>query len=135
MKIDELRKIRNKNVAQQNELAYLEMKECTESIASFPWITEVLEANGESIDNGILIRLSDTPEQGGMTWYGSWLTYSEKFYEFEVLTDWKSRQVIEIESWKELIPEINAHKKGTGKTHGFIALELLSEYTQKLTRQ
>jgi len=132
MRIDE---IRNKNVAQQNELAYLEMKECSELIASFPWITEVLEANGESIENGILIRLSGTPEQGGMIWFGSWLTYSEKFYEFEVLIDSKSKQIVEIESWEELNPEINARKKGTGKTHGFIALELLAEYTLKLTRQ
>ncbi|AJQ97192.1 hypothetical protein [Gynuella sunshinyii] len=70
MKIDELQKIRNKNVAQQNELSYLEMRECSESLNSIEWISEVLEANGETVNSGILIRLSDTPEQGGLAWFG-----------------------------------------------------------------
>jgi hypothetical protein len=127
MNIEELRKIRNKNVAQQNELAYLEMKQCMESLTAYPWISFVLEKHELSTDTGILISLSCVPDQAGMLWYGTWLSNSKKFYDFEVLTSTDSKKIIEIEGWKEVSPDISANKKGIGKTQACIALELLLE--------
>jgi len=125
MNIEDLRQIRNKNVAQQNELTYLEMKQCAESINDHPWIPALLERCGQSAKNGLLIRLSDVPDQEGALWYGSWLSSRRKFYDFEVLTSRDTSKIIEIESWEEVSPEINAHKKGIGKTPAYIALEVL----------
>jgi len=128
MSIEDLRKIRNKNVAQQNELTYLEMKECAASFDRISWILEALAMHGHSKDSGILIRLSDVPDQEGTLWSGSWLATNNTFYEFEVLTNQESTIIIEVESWLEVNPEISAHKKGIGKTPAYIALELLSEH-------
>jgi len=128
MSIEDLRQIRNKNVAQQNELTYLEMKKCAASLNEMRWLPEVLSNHGNDKDSGILISLSDVPEQEGTLWYGSWLAASKVFYEFEVLTNRESTNIIEVESWKEVSPEVSGHKKGIGKTPAYIALELLSEY-------
>jgi len=84
--------------------------------------------HGHSKDSGILIRLSDVPDQEGTLWSGSWLATNNTFYEFEVLTNQESTIIIEVESWLEVNPEISAHKKGIGKTPAYIALELLSEH-------
>ncbi len=127
MNIEDLRKIRNKNVAQQNELAYLEMKQCMESLTAHSWIRSVLEMNGVNSNEGILISLSDVPAQSGMLWFGTWLSIAKKFYDFEVLTNTDSSKSIEIEQWQEVNPEISPNKKGIGKTQAYIALELLSE--------
>jgi hypothetical protein len=130
MNIEELRKIRNKNVAQQNELSYLEMKQCMESLKVHPWVSSVSENYGQRTDGGILISLSDVPDQAGTLWYGSWLSVSKRFYNFEVLTNADSTKVIDVEAWQEVVFDISAKSKGTGKTHAYIALELLSEYTK-----
>ena len=130
MNIEELRKIRNKNVAQQNELSYLEMKQCMESLKAHPWISSVLEKYELRADAGILLSLSDIPDQAGRLWYGSWLSVSKKFYNFEVLTNTDSTKVIDVEAWQEVAPDISANSKGIGKTQAYIALELLSEHTK-----
>ena len=128
MRIDDLRKIRNKNVGIQNELTYLEMKQCVESFDKYDWLKCVLSSRKQPDYSGILIRISDTPEQGGRFWYGTWLSSNKAFYEFIVVTDDSGSYVIEVEVWKEVLPEISGHKKGIGKTKAYIALELLSEY-------
>ncbi|WP_444902860.1 hypothetical protein ACJJIU_13120 [Microbulbifer sp. CnH-101-E] len=130
MSIEDLRQIRNKNVAQQNELTYLEMKECADSFGRVSWLPEVLATHGHTKDSGILISLSDVPDQGGTLWIGSWLATNKTFYEFEVLTNREATKIIEVESWLEVAPEISAHEKGIGKTPACITLELLSEYGQ-----
>jgi len=128
MNIEDLRQIRNKNVAQQNELTYLEMKECAASFGKVLWLPEVLATYGHSKDSGILISLRDVPDQGGTLWIGSWLAINKTFHAFEVLTNRESTKTIEVDSWLEVEPEISGHKKGIGKTPAYIALELLLEY-------
>lgn len=109
MSIEDLCQVRNKNVAQQNELTYLEMKQCMESLTDHSWIASVLEKQEESVNEGILISLSDVPDQGGMLWYGTWLSKSQRFYEFEAPTSEDSAALIHIEYWQEVNPDIAAH--------------------------
>jgi|GEM_PF-1264966 len=111
MNIEELRKIRNKNVAQQNELTYLEMKQCMESLTNHSWIPFVLEKYELSAGAGILISLSNVPEQEGILWFGSWLSTIKNFYDFEVLTSTDSSNIIEVESWQEVTPRFVLTKK------------------------
>ena len=129
MKIEDLRKIRNKNVQQQNQLEYLEMKECSESYrncpTSFPWLNELLKKKGQSIATGILLSVSDIPEQGGMQWMGTWLTNDRKFFEFDIMAEYSSNFLIDVDEWIEVHPTIKERCKGTGKSSAYLALELL----------
>lgn len=134
MKIEELRKIRNKNVQQQNQLKYLEMKECAGSFKTnpvgYPWLVELLSSKGKAIDSGLLIECHDVPEQFGTQWIGTWLSNDKRFYEFDVIADRSTNKLIEIDEWKEFNPEISANLKGIGKSSAYIALELLSEFVK-----
>ena len=126
MNIEELRQIKNKNTSQQNELMFLEMKDCVKSVSSISWLEELLSRYGFNLTDGILILLSGIPEQAGTLWYGTWLTKNQEFFEFVVATTREGNQVLDVESWVKSTPEVSAHKKGIGKTPAYIALELLS---------
>ena len=132
MNIEELRRIRNKNVQQQNELKYLEMKQEAYSFQNkpeaFPWLIELLAKHTLSKENGLLISCSSVPEQGGNQWMGTWLTTSKHFYEFNIMADYSIGVLIEVDSWEEVHPLVSEHCKGTGKSFGYLALTLLAEY-------
>jgi len=132
MNIEELRKIRNKNVQQQNELTYLEMKEEADSFRNnpelFPWLIESLSKNSLTVEAGILVSRSSVPEQGGNQWMGTWLTMDKRFYEFDIMANYETGLLIEIESWEEIHPIVSKHCKGTGKSFGYLALKLLVEH-------
>lgn len=127
MNIEELRKIKNKNIAQQNELMFLEMKECNEKAPTIHWLPEFLARYNDSVENGVLILLSNIPDQLGTLWYGTWLTQQKEFFEFVVATTADERKIIEVESWNQVYPEVSENKEGFGKTPAYIAIEVLSE--------
>ncbi|OZG75460.1 hypothetical protein BTA51_03550 [Hahella sp. CCB-MM4] len=130
--IEGQRKIRNKNVQQQNLLSYLEMKVCAESFRKhpekLPWLVELLSVERLSVLGGLLIDCSDIPEQLGTQWIGTWLTFNECFYAFEIAAERSTGRLLEIDVWERITPEISIHSKGVGKSPGFIALSLLAEY-------
>lgn len=132
MKLSDLQKIKNKSVQVQNEITYLEMKEEAESYLTDKsycwWLSEVLESEGISSLDGILISLSDVPEQGGMEYFATWLASDSKFYEVTVLIPYGDTKSFELDQFVEVFPRTNEHCPGTGKSEGFIALQLLNEY-------
>ena len=132
MNIEQLRSIRNKNVQQQNELMYLEIKEVAESFRkqpeSYPWLMTLLSKKSLSPTDGLLVSCSSVPEQGGNQWMGIWLTNGQEFIEFDVVADYKSGGLLEIDGWDVFSPAISEHCKGTGKSFGYLALQLLAEY-------
>lgn len=132
MNIEELRKIRNKNVQQQNMLTYLEMEREAECFRcqpkSYPWLLAVLEKFEKDPTGGLLISCTSVPEQGGMEWMGTWLTSDKQFFEFDVMADYSSGELLEVDEWYEYQPNISAHCKGTGKSDAYIALELLEKF-------
>ena len=60
---------------------------------------------------------------------GIWLTEQLQFIEYEIYLDPKDRFVAEIDTWKNVTDtiEINGRKKGTGKSPGWLAIEVLNE--------
>ena len=132
MNTEELRRIRNKNVQQQNMLAYLEMEREAEHFRSqpqsHPWLLAVLERFGQEPTGGLLLSCSSVPEQGGMQWMGTWLTSDKRFFEFDVMADYSSGELLEVDQWYEYQPTVSAHCKGIGKSHAYIALELLGKF-------
>jgi len=132
MNIEQLRSIRNKNVQQQNELMYLEIKEMAESFMnrqeSYPWLLTLLSKYSLSPTDGMLVSCSSVPEQGGNQWMGTWLTFDRRFIDFDVMADYKTGVLLEVDGWDEFSPVISEHCKGTGKSFGYLALQLLGEY-------
>ena len=69
---------------------------------------------GRSTDNGII------------------LTKEGKFIEFDMDLNKERTELIELYIWKDITQryEINAKKKGIGKTYGYLAMEVLKELNQ-----
>lgn len=132
MDIEQLRQIRNKNVQQQNRLTYLEMEPEAESFRArpeiYPWLVATLSKHSLQPFDGLLVSCSSVPDQEGNQWIGVWLTSNQRFFEFEVMADRVSGELLEIDAWKETNPWVSAHRRGAGKTFGYLALQLLSEY-------
>lgn len=132
MNIEQLRSIRNKNVQQQNQLMYLEMKQEAESFRNqpdaYPWLVATLTQYALTPIDGLLVSCSSVPEQGGNEWMGTWLTNDQRFVEFDIMAEYSSGTLLEVDAWDEFSPEVSKHRKGTGKTFGYLALQLLAEY-------
>ena len=132
MNIEQLRSIRNKNVQQQNELMYLEIREIAESFRnhseSYPWLITLLSKYSFLPTDGLLVSCSAVPEQGGNQWMGTWLTNDQRFIDFDIMADYKTEVLLEVDGWDEFSPVISEHCKGTGKSFGYIALQLLAEF-------
>ncbi|MFK8013472.1 MAG: hypothetical protein AB8B80_15645, partial [Marinicellaceae bacterium] len=67
----------------------------------------------------------------GNQWFATWLTYDKRFFDIDIMADYKTHQLIEIDGFCEVFPEISAHCKGTGKSPAYLALELLENYVIK----
>ena len=132
MNIEQLRSIRNKNVQQQNELMYLEIKEVAESFRnqpeSYPWLIALLSKHSIHPNDGLLVSCSSVPEQCGNQWMGTWLTNDKRFIEFDVMADYKTDVLLEVDAWGEFTTNLSVNCKGTGKSFGYLALQLLAEY-------
>ncbi len=132
MNIEQLRSIRNKNVQQQNELMFLEIKEMAELFRNqpenYPWLITLLSKYSLLPTDGLLVSCSSVPEQSGNQWLGTWLTNDRRFIAFDVMADYKSGVLLEVDGWDEFSPVISEHCKGTGQSFGYLALQLLAEY-------
>ncbi|MFK8012396.1 MAG: hypothetical protein AB8B80_10165 [Marinicellaceae bacterium] len=132
MKIEDLSKIKNKNVQQQNQLDYLKMKKIAENIMensnNYPWLLDVLKKHNLNFDNGIVISLTSIPEQFGNQWLATWLTFDKQFYDIDIMANYKTNKLIEIDEFNEIFPKVSSHCKGIGKSSGYLALELLKSF-------
>ncbi|MBT2788625.1 MULTISPECIES: hypothetical protein [unclassified Halomonas] len=132
MDIEQLRQVRNKNVQQQNQLKYLEMKQEAESFCGqpdiYPWLVAVLLKHGLRPSDGLLVSCSSVPEQEGNEWIGVWITGDRRFFEFDVMADRASGELLRVDAWEEFSPEMSAHRRGIGETFGYLALRLLTAY-------
>lgn len=131
MDIEALRRKKQLNVQQQNALTKHRIREIAERFRndpeSLPWLSMVLANNGLSSLEGILVELSVIPSQGEDVASGRWLTESERFFEFEILLSSQGHALQETSVWREATSEINqsAHNRGTGRSFGCLALEVL----------
>ena len=59
---------------------------------------------------------------------GTWLTNDQRFIDFDVMADYKTSVLLEVDGWDEFSPVISEHCKGIGKSFGYLARELLAEH-------
>ena len=99
----------------------------------FFWLVHALHAHSLLADAGILVRCDDVPDQEGVIFRGCWLTDTEEFFDFSVLVPWKKGEPPVVEEWREVTSEtpVNAHQPGTGKSFGWLALDVLQETRTK----
>lgn len=132
--ISVLKKARQKNVQEQNALEKERITQCALSFRENGVLPQALrecfEQQGIDIKRSILIW-HDTMPFGGPTeaYRGEWLTPDKRFFSYEIYLDPKDKYVTEIDIWEEISEqvEVSEHKPGTGKTSGWLAIEVLSE--------
>lgn len=121
------------NVQQQNGIAKAEIIHASESFRQgakhIAWLGNYLQSQGIDPSNGVLTRLTTTPDQAGELVRGVWLTAKQDFWEFDALMDRNSWQLIEVERFENVTDSItiDSNLKGVGKSFGCLALEVLHE--------
>ena len=119
-----------RSVAQQNEIALAEIERAAhwqdDKAGVATWLPGLLATQGLSASDGMLAALSSVPEQGGELFYGTWLTGAARFWKFSVVISRTTREAEDAEF--EDVTEstiVSAHERGTGKSFGFLALQVL----------
>ena len=95
-------------------------------------LIKVFNENGIEIEESIILEYQqDFP--GISTDEGIILTEKGKFYEFDADLNDDRTKLIALYSFVDVSDrfEIEEHKKGIGKTYGFIAMEVLKELNKK----
>ena len=125
---------RRKNVQEQNAVTKHFMHERALDFRNSPskyiWLYKFLIEKGFDIQNGLLLSLNTCIEEGPtLECDAIWATYENRFYNISVVLKYGTQDIIEIEEFGDISDniEFNAHKKGTGKSFGILALELLNE--------
>lgn len=124
--------IGRRNVQEQNADAKARIRAIAASFQECqfnrPWLIELLQAQSMPVERGILVVLAHVPEQSGDQYSGSWLTSERRFFRFSTLVP-RANAPLQIEEWRDVTTEttVNEHLPGTGKSFGFLALEVLRE--------
>ena len=140
--IESLKKKKQKNVQEQNILDQHIICECTLNYRNTDplprALNDLFEALGINLQRDILLWHDRMPCGATTTPYrGSWLTQDHRFIEYEVFLDSNDESVTSIEEWKDITDsvEISSHRQGTGKTHGLLCIEVLTEINGKFERE
>lgn len=120
-----------RNVCQQNEATFAEIERTTALAIQEPfarWLPRVLDSRGMSARDGILARLKTTPDQTADICEVLWLSKDRRFVEFTVAVS-RVNDSVEVECCQDITDKvvISRHVPGTGKSFGFIALEVLAK--------
>jgi hypothetical protein len=123
--------LRRHSVQQQNletrERILIVAREFRRDLSRFPGLIDTLHAHSLDPADGILVDWHDVYEQDGIEYKGCWLTRQREFFRFEVLVPYDRAEPPVIEMWKEVTDEtvVSAHLPGTGKSFGWLALDVL----------
>jgi hypothetical protein len=95
--------------------------------SQFPGVIHTLHAHSLDPRKGILIECKDFFDQHGRCYEGCWLTRDREFFRFSVLVPFDGIDPPVVEEWREVTAEtdINQHVPGTGKSFGWLALDVL----------
>ncbi len=128
---------RQLNVQQQNSLTIEGILRAAEWARSsdrhIEWLGAALRANGEASTSGLLVAARTLPDQGGGDWiHGTWLTSERRFWEFEAVVPRRNGEPVEIERLEDVTDsiEVSRHVPGTGKSFGYMALEVLDSHPE-----
>lgn len=124
-----------RNVAQQNAETEAKIREAAEMFALRPphlsWLSALLLSHGLTQEPGILVSLSEVPEQEGNLVSGMWLSQSEEFWEFETVISRGSGELLRMERFENTTSTVSVNQavRGIGKPFGRIAIEVLRNAT------
>ena len=122
-----------RNVRQQNDATREEIRRTAAAfrgnMLGYAWLLSGLTQRQLDPLGGILAELACVPEQDGDLYSGYWLTTDERFYRFEILVTRQAPVTAQVEKWEEATAgvEVKPRQPGTGKSFGFIAIEVLRE--------
>jgi hypothetical protein len=120
------------NTGQQNALITEEIRR---AVALFQkadrrvsWLEAALQSRLGTSEGGLLVAFRAVPDQGGGDWVsGTWLTSTKRFWEFEAVVPKYDDEQVDLERLEDVTDRIlvSAHVPGTGKSFGFLALDVL----------
>jgi hypothetical protein len=98
-----------------------------DGFTSLAWLNACLLSRKLSHKDGILVRVDVTPGQEGDLIAALWLTSSREFWEVSAVVSRSNAAIVQIERIEDVAQSISidAHQRGTGKTFGYLALEVL----------
>ena len=107
MDINILKRKRQKNVQEQNELKKHYMHEhavgFSDSLDKYTWLQKVLVENGIAVNKGILVSLNSCIEQGSAEECDAiWVTSNKQFYEIGVVLNYGTHEIEEIEGFSKV---------------------------------
>jgi hypothetical protein len=133
MNMSKLSKKRQKNVQEQNTLTEASIRKSAvwfRESHDFPrTLIVLLEKKGINLETAILSWHDRMPFGGpSFAFRGEWVTVDGRFFHYEVEMDKKEKAIerVELEEMTEST-EVNEHKRGNGKTYGFLCLKVLQE--------
>jgi len=121
------------NVQQQNEVSRARISATARSfradLLSHPWLLVELQERQLDPTTGILAELNSVPEQNGEFISGVWVTPNRQFFRFEAVLSHHPVVSSSVEVWEDATAttEVNEHQRGTGKSFGWLAIEVLDE--------
>lgn len=130
--IPQLRKKRQFNVQEQNALRKHSILNTALAFQANkePWINTALKLHHLNPDAGILVESSSVICGTGIEIATAlWFTTAHIFYELEAIITVHTYELVELERFTNVTTQIpiNCHEKGTGKSLGCLALEVLIE--------
>ena len=92
------------------------------------WLRAELQHRGLDPTEGVLVRLTEIPDQAGTFYTGMWVGKDRRFWRFRATVSSGSSSVA-VESFNEASSEVTVTKedRGTGLSFGHLAIEVLYE--------
>jgi hypothetical protein len=132
MDIEKLRRKKQLNVQEQNELVRQSILETAQSFQSgkrqFLWIRLALEQLGYDAKQGMLASISSMP-CGGVeeAAYACWVTSLGRVFEIDATIQHGSDVLISVDRFEDVTEVAVTTRRGTGKAFGLLATESLAE--------
>ena len=131
MDIERIKRKRTKSVQDQNAIS----KHQIISVANW-WkagnklpepIERMAAESGITRDTSILIEQHSGPICCEHSYSGCFLNKKYEFWSYQVDLNDKETKIEYLEQWLKVDIEVNKHKKGTGKSFGYLCTEVLNE--------
>ena len=93
------------------------------------WLPQLLKDMGQDPANGIVVEVYEVLDQDGLCCGGTWLNASREFWAFEAMVSDCRQNLLALERMDNITSDvvITAHGKGTGKSFGWLAIEVLCD--------
>jgi len=124
--------VQQQNSATRDQIARAAQTFRNDMLSSYPWLLNELLSRSLDPLTGILAKLERIPEQEGELFEGYWLSEDKRFFRFEVMVSRSQAVTANVELWQDASESVlvSAHQPGTGKSFGWLALDVLRELNE-----